>query len=62
MARKQKHISLVKGIDKFAACEDNLNASSNAMNCDVCEQWLSADYLDLSEPEYINKDGLLHGL
>lgn len=53
MASKRMRVSPVKGTDKCAACEDNLNEGSNAMNCDDCERWLCAECLDLSEPEYI---------
>ena len=53
MASKHKHISPIKGVDKCAACKDNLNVSSNAMNYDSCEQWLCADSLDLSESKHI---------
>lgn len=53
MASKQKHISPVKGMNKCAAYEDNLNLSSSAINCDSCEQQLCADCLHLSEHEYI---------
>ena len=60
MASKWKHISPVEGMDKCAECEDNLNISTNVMNCDAYVQWLCADCLDLSEPEYIILTKMTH--